>query len=409
VVELILDLAGYTVDRDLGALAAVEPACGAGAFLGPMVERLLVSCASHGRSVADATAAIRASDLLQDNVDSSRKAVSAELQDAGLDPESATGLARRWVSQGDFLLTDHELGSADLVIGNPPYIRLENVAPQRSQAYRAACPTMRGRSDAFVEFLELGLRLLRPGGVLGFIVADRWMRNQYGTSLRSMTAEEYSVEAVVQMHDVDAFEEPVSAYPAVTIVRRSTQGPALIANTTAAFGPSQAEDLRLWAKDSRIPRLDTKGVQAAILPTWFAGEQSWPTGTPEALSLVADLERRFPLLQDRDTGTRVGIGVATGADSVYLTRDTTLVEPNRLLPLAMARDTAGGEIRWSGVHLVTPGATAPWSHSTTISCWPPTSHPRRQRSRDDTWPDVTASAGTAPSTGSSQGSSSDRS
>ena len=48
VVELILDLAGYTSDRDLAAMRAVEPACGSGAFLGPMVERLALSCRAHG-------------------------------------------------------------------------------------------------------------------------------------------------------------------------------------------------------------------------------------------------------------------------------------------------------------------------------------------------------------------------
>ena len=60
VVELILDLAGYTVDRDLAVMTAVEPSCGAGAFLGPMVERLVQSCESHGRSITEAAAAIRA-------------------------------------------------------------------------------------------------------------------------------------------------------------------------------------------------------------------------------------------------------------------------------------------------------------------------------------------------------------
>ena len=34
---------------------------------------------------------------------------------------------------------------------------------------------MRGRSDIFVGFIEMGLRLLRPNGALGFIVADRWI------------------------------------------------------------------------------------------------------------------------------------------------------------------------------------------------------------------------------------------
>ena len=49
-----------------------------------------------------------------------------------------------------------------------------------------------------------------------------------------------------------------------------------------------------------------------------------------------------PPLEDANTGTRVGIGLATGADSVYLTKDPDLVEPDRLLPMLMAKDTAGG-------------------------------------------------------------------
>ena len=53
VVELILDLAGFTADRDLGGLVAVEPSCGAGAFLVPMTERLIESCSRHGRPLSD--------------------------------------------------------------------------------------------------------------------------------------------------------------------------------------------------------------------------------------------------------------------------------------------------------------------------------------------------------------------
>ena len=52
IVELILDLVGYTPDRDLGALVLVEPSCGAGAFLIPVVERLIESCDRHGRPLS---------------------------------------------------------------------------------------------------------------------------------------------------------------------------------------------------------------------------------------------------------------------------------------------------------------------------------------------------------------------
>lgn len=354
VVELILDLSGYTADRDLASMRAVEPSCGAGAFLGPMVERLVKSCELHGQSIADASAALRAFDLLGANAELARKSVAAQLVDAGSSVDEAGALAFEWVATGDFLLASHVERSVDFVLGNPPYIRLENVPAERNAAYRHACPTMRGRSDIFIGFIEMGLRLLRPEGALGFIVADRWMRNRYGATLRSFVAEQFSVDAVIEMHDVNAFEEEVSAYPAVTVIRRRPQAKPLVASTTGDFGEVQAERLKTWASTTRTKPLALDSIRAARMPGWFSGAESWPSATPEQLALLADLERRFPPLEDTGTGTRVGIGLATGADDVYLTRDASLVEPDRLLPMVMAKDLAGGRIAWAGTYLVNP-------------------------------------------------------
>ncbi len=63
------------------------------------------------------------------------------------------------------------------------------------------------------------------------------------------------------------------------------------------------------------------------------------------------MEERFPKLE---THAKVGIGVATGNDSVFVTQDPHLVESSRLLPLALARDIATGKLAWSGHYLVDP-------------------------------------------------------
>ena len=353
VVELILDLAGFTADRDLATMIAVEPSCGAGAFLVPMVERLVESCRRHGRSLDDARLALRAFDLLPVNAELAQKAVVKVLTDEGIDHDEATATAAAWVRCGDFLLSDHGEVGVDFVLGNPPYIRLEDVPAARGAAYRRACPAMRGRSDIFVGFIETGLRLLGPDGVLGFIVADRWMHNQYGAGLRDLVSADFAVEAVVSMHDVDAFEEPVSAYPAVTIIRRAPQSTAVLAEAHRSFGETDARALRKWA-GSRSKRLSSAAVSAAKLPAWFDAGSFWPSGDPANLALIADLERRFPPLESRDTGTRVGIGVASGVDDVYLTKDSSLIETERLLPLLMTRDTNDGVAEWSGTYLVNP-------------------------------------------------------
>ncbi len=354
VVELVLDLAGYTSDRPLADLVAIEPACGDGAFLVPMVERLSDACKRDGRGLLEALNAIRAYDLQEKHVEASREAIAITLRSRGWPSKQAVRFAEQAVRKGDFLLAGSP-PQADFVVGNPPYIRLESVPVERSDAYRRSCETMAGRADIYVGFFEIGLKALVEGGVLSFICADRWMRNQYGRLLRQLIAADFSMETVVEMHTVDAFNTEVSAYPAIATIGRRRQGAVAIAEATTGFGPTEARELVRWrAAATREDELRSGAVRAAVLPGWFDGPGSWPGGPPGRLAVLKDLESRFPTLEDEGTGTRVGIGVATGADRVFVTADTSVVEPDRLLPLAMAFDTLAGRLEWSQHHLVNP-------------------------------------------------------
>jgi adenine-specific DNA-methyltransferase len=368
VVELIMDLAGYTIDRDLGATIAVEPSCGAGAFLGPMVERLVQSALAHGRALEELADAVIATDLLARNVTASREAVRALLVEAGMAERAAAAQARRWISRRDFLLDPPAAGSVDFVIGNPPYIRLEAVAPERSAAYRRACATMGGRADVYVGFYEHGLHALADGGTLAFICADRWMRNAYGASLRAMVGAGWSVDVVLSMSGVDAFEEEVDAYPAITVLRRTRQdGGPLVVEAGVEFGPRDASAVIEMIGHREIEHVHARNHRAARLPGWFDGRPGWPHGSPDRLALIAELEARLPTLEDPATGTRVGIGVATGADKVFVVDDAGIVEPERLLPFALPSDIAGGSVEWSGRYLVNP-----WNSAGLVSLddWP---------------------------------------
>lgn len=354
IVDLILDLVGYSADEDLGARVLVEPSCGTGAFLVPVVERLIASCREHGRDPGSIAGCIRAFDLLDANAQRARKAAALRLEEAGVEQEIAEEVAAAWVTTGDFLLADHEPASADHVVGNPPYIRLENVRPEVMAEYRRRCVTMRGRSDIYVGFIERGLDLLRPEGTLGFICADRWMRNQYGADLRALVSDSYAVDTVLTMHDVDAFEDEVSAYPAVVVLRNGEQRRAVVADASAEFGVEDAGRLARWVKRPGRRTLSTSAVEASQVNSWFAGGDLWPAGSPAHLAMIAQLETNFPPLEDPSTGTRVGIGVATGCDDVYITRDESAVETDRLLPLLQASDITDGAPQWSGTFLINP-------------------------------------------------------
>ena len=62
-----------------------------------------------------------------------------------MEESAASILLQNWVYTGDYLLESMSI-EADFVIGNPPYIRLEEIPEETARLYRAAYPTMRGRS-----------------------------------------------------------------------------------------------------------------------------------------------------------------------------------------------------------------------------------------------------------------------
>lgn len=354
VVETLLDLTGYTVDRDLGRIRLVEPACGSGAFLGPIIERLIASAQHHSKPLEALWHAVRAYDLQSEHVDTCRALCVSLLRSAGVRAPTAASMAAHWVTQADFLLDALDGQQVDVVVGNPPYIRYDDLGDDLAAAYRSRWPTMRGRGDIYVGFIERSLRILATGGKVGFICADRWMRNQYGAALRELVASNYAVEHVWTMHDVDAFDVEVSAYPAITVLANKPQGGAVVADTTAAFGADSARALADESRRRDFGDFMAIGVKAHRLPHWFEGGALWPTGSPGRLALIEHLNDRFGPLHDSSTGTKVSIGVATGADKVYVTKDPTVVEGDRILPLAMRRDLMSGRFEWQGNYLVNP-------------------------------------------------------
>jgi hypothetical protein len=71
--SLILDLAGYAPEENLVDMIAVEPSCGSGEFLEPMVRRLSSSCQRQERSLQDCEGSIMAFDLSRTAVSASRE------------------------------------------------------------------------------------------------------------------------------------------------------------------------------------------------------------------------------------------------------------------------------------------------------------------------------------------------
>jgi hypothetical protein len=350
-VELMLDLAGYLPERPLGRMVALEPSAGDGAFLSAMVRRLVQSCEFHGMPVTAAGQALQAFEIDPMAAERAVAVVIETLVSLKVPVTAAAGLARQWIQVGDFLEASLCFPIADFVIGNPPYIRLEEIPAGKAAFYRSGFSAMRGRADIYVAFYQAALFQLRPGGVCAYICADRWMLNDYGSALREfITTEGYSVRHVIEAHDVAAFESEVSAYPAVTVIAREQQGPVMVAKALPGIERTESSTI---VKGIALAR-SSPVLRVARFPDWFRGTEPWPCSSPEALKLLKYLEATCFPLECTATGTKIGIGIATGADRVFISRGKPDIEPDRILPLALAADLKAGKVVWSGHCLANP-------------------------------------------------------
>lgn len=353
VVEFILDLVGYVESNPLHLKNILEPSFGEGDFLLPVIERLLKSWRKNGGNTSNANAelgkAIRGIELHRKTFLSTRKAVINRLTKEGISISTSSKLADQWLTQGDFLLTKEDL-HFDFVVGNPPYVRQELIPAPLLNEYRCRYQTMYDRADLYIPFIERSLSLLTKNGTLGFICANRWMKNRYGGPLRSYISRDFYLKAYVDMVDTDAFHSEVSAYPAITILTKLKTSVTRIAHRPK-INKEILSSISGDINSDNLPKSSVVREMADILNN----SEPWLLESSDQMSLIRRIENQFPTLEQ--TGCQVGIGVATGADKAFIGDFKSLdVEPDRKLPLVATRDIKSGEVFWQGQGVINPFA-----------------------------------------------------
>lgn len=355
VVDAILDLCGYRADSPLYRMRLLEPAFGGGDFLVPAVERLLQAYSNHGgnpaRAASELKRAICGVELHTDTYRKTFARLQERLEHWGMRSTAAHTLCNAWLLHDDFLLA-HLATNFDFVVGNPPYVRQERIPPALLSEYRRRFSTLYDRADLYVPFFERSLNLLSVDGTLGFICANRWLKNRYGGPLREKVSRDFWLRYYMDTEGTDAFHADVIAYPAITVFQRRNHenGVRHITRTVSANTlterPLQELATALLTEGTTSP-----WVQQVELAD--SGTAPLLLGDAAQLAPMQRIERDFPTLEQ--AGCKVGIGVATGCDEVYIgTFDNLPVEPSRKLPLAMARDLVNSQLRWSGKGVINP-------------------------------------------------------
>jgi hypothetical protein len=355
VAAAILDLAGYTEDRPLHQRRLLEPSCGGGDFLLPALDRLLAAYKAHGgtpkAAARDLASALCAVEVHPQSLAATSERVAERLQTFGTSARTIRTLLDAWLRCDDFLLAPL-VGLFDFVVGNPPYVRIERVPSLLMSEYRRRYRTLYDRADLYVAFYERSLDLLAPDGRLAFICANRWLKNRYGGPLRERISRSFHLEHVIDLEGADAFHSEVDAYPAITVIRRAQD---LLPDRRTRMARRPALDAASLARlvgtlQNGGPASDPRIEEVA---TSHLGGAPWLLESAPRLDLLRRLEERLPDLES--AGCRVGIGVATGCDAVFIGDYAELpVEDARKLPLAMGPDLRGGVLTWGGRGVVNP-------------------------------------------------------
>lgn len=107
----------------------------------------------------------------------------------------------------------------DIVLGNPPYVRMELLKPIKPYL-ESRYEVVSDRADLYAYFFELGVRVLKPGGRLGYISSSTFFRTGSGAPLRRYLATHAAIEAVVDFGDLQIFEG-VTTYPAIVTLKKA--------------------------------------------------------------------------------------------------------------------------------------------------------------------------------------------
>lgn len=319
VVNYMLDLVGYIADRDLSHISILEPSCGEGEFVVEILRRLSASAKSFN---FDADKAAHANVFAYEMDSAKIEKALQRIESLHLGYQNIS----TFIQQGDFL--QKEAPQVDIVVGNPPYVRYEQLPEEIITFCKRTFSTFHYRADLYIPFYEKTLRLLKPDGKHCFICSNRWLKNEYGRKLRMLISKMYCLELLVDMEEANPFQEKVSAYTDILMISYTPMKPHF---RFCKIG--NLNDLGDTSKEIVSP--SPKGED------WTRSFNQWDE--EDGLRTIEEL------------GLKIGIGVATGADRVFISNDLNRkIEQELLIPLISGRDLRGNAFNWSGLFLFNP-------------------------------------------------------
>lgn len=257
-------------------------------------------------------------------------------------------------------------GGFDAVIGNPPYVRQEMIGAIKPALARAY-DSFAGTADLYVYFYEQGLKLLRPGGRMAYVVTNKWLKAGYAEGLRRLFAEDAWVEFMADFGHARRFFPDADVFPCVIAVRKPDGG-----------AEPDTFDLAVIPRDD-VPR---SGLAEAVQAASYSASRNtltaepWTLESPDVAALLAKIRANGAPLAEY-AGVRPLYGIKTGFNDAYMidtaTKERLIAEDGRAVevikPYLRGQDIDRWLPDWAGLWMIVMKSSSdfvwPWASAPT--------------------------------------------
>ena len=201
----------------------------------------------------------------------------------------------------EVLNNNGEFEGFDIIIGNPPYIRQEEIKNQK-QYLLNNYKTYSSTADLYVFFVEKGFELLKPTGYFSYIIPNKWMQAGYGKAMRSFLLDK-QLNTIIDFGDLQVFEN-VTTYPCILSASNS--------KTENTFQSTVVQTLNFDKGFDEYVNANKNEINSDEL-----GDESWMISSGAEQNLLSKIKLQSVTLSDYIKGNSYR-GVLTGLSEAFL-------------------------------------------------------------------------------------------
>ena len=188
----------------------------------------------------------------------------------------------------------------DCVIGNPPYIQLQKMDTDADTLQKMNYETYERTGDIYCLFYEMGMKLLKPGALLSFITSNKWMRANYGKSLREHLSSKYNPTLLIDFANNKIFDSATVLVNILSLEKCGNQGHTISCSVEDGFDVSKLSDY----------------VQTHAVSSSFSSSESWSILSEIERSIKEKIEAVGTPLKDWDI--QINYGIKTGFNDAFI-------------------------------------------------------------------------------------------